>query len=75
MTQIQPDDILRGPFWPEKIRVISVKPLGERGIKNVTSNPELYVIQNPAAHLKPEEEINIMRYIVENWKDKAEYVK
>jgi hypothetical protein len=44
-------------------------------VVNVTSNPELYLIQNPAAQLKPEEEINIVRYIVKNWKDKAEYVK
>ena len=33
MTQIKPDDILRGSFWPEKVRVISVKTIGENQIK------------------------------------------
>ena len=33
MTQIKPDDILRGSFWPEKVRVISVKPIGDSQIK------------------------------------------
>jgi hypothetical protein len=36
---------------------------------------DLYVIQNPALHLKPEEEISIVRYIVKNWKEKAEIAK
>jgi hypothetical protein len=42
---------------------------------NAASNPELYVIENPALQLKPEEEISIVRYVVKNWKDKAEAVK
>ena len=33
MTQIQPDNILRGPFWPEKVRVISAKTIGKNQIK------------------------------------------
>lgn len=44
-------------------------------VPNVASNPELYLIQDPAAHLKPEEEIDIVRYIVKDWKDKAEAAK
>ena len=42
---------------------------------NCTSNPELYVLQNPAAKLEPDEEIDVLRYVVKNWKDKAEVVK
>jgi len=41
---------------------------------NASTNPELYLIQNPAAHLKPEEEISIVRYIVKDWKEKAKGV-
>jgi superfamily II DNA or RNA helicase len=33
--------------------------------------PELYTIQNPAEKLKPEEEVEVVRYIVTNWKDVA----
>ncbi|MGH7799462.1 MAG: helicase-related protein [Thermodesulfobacteriota bacterium] len=39
---------------------------------NAASNPELYVMQNPALHLNPEEEISIVRYIVKDWKNKSE---
>ena len=44
-------------------------------VVNAASNPELYVIQNPAIHLKPEEEIDIVRYIIKDWKRNAEGVK
>ena len=43
-------------------------------VVNAALNPELYILQNPAAHLKPEEEVSIVRYIVRNWKEKAEVV-
>lgn len=33
MGQIQPDNILRGPFWPEAVRVISIKSIGENQIR------------------------------------------
>lgn len=42
---------------------------------NASANPELHVIQNPAVHIKPEEEISIVRYIVKDWKSKAEVAK
>jgi len=44
-------------------------------VVNAVTNPELYVVQNPALHLKPEEEISIVRYIVKDWKEKAEMAK
>ncbi|MDI3532099.1 MAG: hypothetical protein PWR28_444, partial [Synergistaceae bacterium] len=28
MAQIQPGNILKGPFWPETVRVISAKSIG-----------------------------------------------
>ena len=42
---------------------------------NAASNPELYIIQNPALHLKPDEEKSIVRYIVKDWIKKAEIAK
>jgi hypothetical protein len=30
------------------------------------------LIQNPAEHLKPDEEISIVRYIIKDWKNKSE---
>lgn len=44
-------------------------------VVNVASDPELYLIQNPAAKLEPDKEIDIVRYVVRNWKDKAEAAK
>jgi len=44
-------------------------------VEHANSTPELYLIQNPAAHLKPDQEIDIVRYIVKDWKDKAEAAK
>lgn len=63
MAQIQPDDILREPFWPEKIRVISVK-LVDRDVMSAAWG-----------HYKPEEEISIVRYVVKNWKDRVEMAR
>ncbi|MGC9014738.1 MAG: helicase-related protein [Thermoproteota archaeon] len=40
-------------------------------VVNVAKTPELYTIQNPAEKLKPEEEVEIVRYIVDNWKSTA----
>ncbi|MEM3543913.1 MAG: DUF3883 domain-containing protein, partial [Candidatus Micrarchaeia archaeon] len=42
---------------------------------NVASNPQLYTLQNPAAKLKPDEVVDIVRYIVKDWKEKAEVAK
>ena len=41
-------------------------------VVNAASKPVLYVIQNPALHLNPQEEISIVRYIVKDWKNKSE---
>ncbi|MHA1267966.1 MAG: helicase-related protein, partial [Candidatus Helarchaeota archaeon] len=37
-------------------------------VTNAASQPNLYLIQNPAAHLQPDEEIDIVRYVVKDWK-------
>jgi hypothetical protein len=44
-------------------------------VTNAVSSPELYLIQNPAARLEPDKEIDIVRYVVKNWKEKAEMAK
>jgi len=44
-------------------------------VVNAKSNPKLYVIQNPASKLNPNEEIDIVKYIVKDWKQKAEVAK
>jgi len=40
-------------------------------VPNVSRDPELFIIQNPADHLKPEEEVSIVRYIIKDWKSKS----
>lgn len=40
-------------------------------ITNATSKPELYTIQNPAEKLKPEEVVEIVRYVIMDWKERA----
>lgn len=40
-------------------------------VTNVGTTPELYTIQNPAEKLKPEEEVEVVRYIVSDWKSVA----
>jgi hypothetical protein len=40
-------------------------------VANAANKPELYMIQNPATKLKPDEEVSIVRYIVKDWKNTA----
>ena len=40
-------------------------------ITNASTAPELYTIQNPAEKLKPAEEVEVVRYIVTDWKSVA----
>ena len=37
-------------------------------VVNAKDKPELYTIQNPAKNLKPEEEVEVVRYIISDWK-------
>lgn len=43
-------------------------------VVNATTEPALYLIQNPAQHLRPEEEIEVVRYVVaqEQWQQVAQ---
>jgi len=43
-------------------------------VTKAASSPELYVIQNPTSKLKPSEEIEIVRYVVDDWKNCAEKI-
>ena len=40
-------------------------------VENAATTPELYPIQNPAANLQPTEEIEIVRYVIWDWKEQA----
>lgn len=40
-------------------------------VEEAASAPVLYTLQNPAAKLKPEEEVSIVRYIAKDWREKA----
>jgi superfamily II DNA or RNA helicase len=37
-------------------------------VENATTKPELYLINDPAKQLKPDQEIEIVRYVVRAWK-------
>ncbi|MEZ0343385.1 MAG: helicase-related protein [Caldimicrobium sp.] len=41
-------------------------------VANATTNPTLYIIQNPAENLNPQEKVEVVRFIVpvEEWKEK-----
>jgi hypothetical protein len=44
-------------------------------VENAATEPALYTLHNPGDCLKPEEEIDIVRYIVKNWKGKSKLEK
>jgi len=37
-------------------------------VTNASNQPELYLIQDPGQKLEPNEEVEIVRYIVKDWK-------
>lgn len=43
-------------------------------ITNAATRPRLYLIQNPALRLRPDEEVSIVRYVVKDWKGSAEVI-
>jgi len=45
-------------------------------VTNAATNPTLYIINNPAENLKPQEKVEVVRFIVpaEEWKDKKQEV-
>ncbi|WP_287194335.1 helicase-related protein [Syntrophothermus sp.] len=40
-------------------------------VEQAAGNPQLYLIQNPAACLKPDEQVEIVRYVVRDWRPAA----
>jgi hypothetical protein len=44
-------------------------------VVNTATDPELYLVQNPAAKLVPDKEMDIVRYVVKDWKKEAEVAK
>lgn len=47
VTQIKPDNILKGPFWPEEVRVISATAIGETQIRIEAVGLETQRFYNP----------------------------
>ncbi len=54
---------------------IAAQKLGDRYwfyvVANAAATPELFLIENPAACLKPDEEAEIVRYVVKDWQAQA----
>ncbi|MGQ9471938.1 MAG: protein NO VEIN domain-containing protein [Candidatus Aminicenantales bacterium] len=44
-------------------------------VANAATKPELYLIQNPFARLEPDKVVDIVRYVVKDWKQQAEMAK
>jgi len=44
-------------------------------VVNAANNPELHLIQNPSAKFEPYKVVDIVRYVVKDWKEKAEAAK
>jgi len=44
-------------------------------VTNAATKPELHTIQDPSSKLKPQEHVEIVRYIIDNWKNAAEKVR
>ncbi|MBC7325496.1 MAG: DUF3883 domain-containing protein, partial [Moorella sp. (in: Bacteria)] len=40
-------------------------------VEQAAGNPQLYLIQNPAACLQPDEQVEIVRYVVRDWRQAA----
>jgi hypothetical protein len=40
-------------------------------VENAATHPELYRLKNPASVLRPEERVEVVRYIVRDWRDAA----
>src|SRR4030042_5393186 len=60
MVQIQPENILRGPFWPEKVRVISVRQIGDNQIRIEAVGLETQRFYNPILSLADIKSIEII---------------
>jgi superfamily II DNA or RNA helicase len=42
-------------------------------VEHAATNPTLFTLQNPAAKLKPEEVVEIVRFVVKDWKTQANH--
>jgi hypothetical protein len=60
MAQIQQGNILKGSFWPEKVRVISVKTIGENQIRIEVVGVETQRFYNPILSLEDIKSIDII---------------
>jgi len=61
MLQIEPGNILKGPFWPEEVKVISVAQIGENQLKIEAVGLKTNSFYNPIFSVKDIEEIKILK--------------
>jgi superfamily II DNA or RNA helicase len=57
--EIKPDSILQSPFWPEKVRVISVKPIGDNQVRIEAVGVETQRFYNPVLSSEDLEKIAV----------------
>lgn len=72
MIQIQPDSILQGPFWPEKVRVISVKPIGRNQLKIEAVGLDTRTFYNPILSTEELAKIEILEQKIVQFTGDAE---
>jgi hypothetical protein len=60
MVQIQQGNILKGSFWPEKVRVISVKPIGENQVRIEAVGLETQRFYNPILSLEDIKSVEVI---------------
>ena len=41
-------------------------------VSNASTQPTLYVLNDPASRLHPNKEVEIVRYVIQDWKDEAQ---
>jgi hypothetical protein len=60
MSQIQQGNILKGSFWPEKVRVISVKSIGDNQVRIEAVGLDTQRFYNPILSLEDINSIQIL---------------
>ena len=59
MKEIQPGNILEGPYWPEKVKAISVKRIGDKQVRIEAVGIDTQRYYNPVLPLKNLDKIKI----------------
>ncbi|WP_198470137.1 hypothetical protein [Acetomicrobium sp. S15 = DSM 107314] len=62
MAQVQPSNILKGPFWPERVRVISATSIGRNQMRIEAVGLKTQRFYNP---LLSEEDVRLIEILKE----------